>query len=185
MNLRGILANKKTSILKKWLDVITERSSLDISHCLKTQENNFLNLIGSTFSKGLEDLFDEIISGPRKEKTSGVLDDIVKIFAVQEYLPSRALSFFFSLKKIIREELQVEMSEQHLSDDIRSLESAVDNIALSAFDLFMKSREKMYEIKANETTRMNFRLLQWANRKQAASGHQPDPRENNFTLKLK
>ena len=41
-------------------------------------------------------------------------------------------------------------------------ESRIDAIALHAFDSFMKCREKIYEIKTNETRNMTFRLLQKA-----------------------
>lgn len=163
MRLNSLLSDKKASILGKWFDVIIESYPPATSNFLKTQSNRFANPIGSTISKGIEDIFDEVLRGLNKEKTSQFLDNMVRIRAVQDFTPSQAISFIFPLKRIIREELRVEIAEKQLSDEILSLESTIDSLALSAFDIYMKCREKIYEIKANEVKRMTSRLLQRAN----------------------
>jgi hypothetical protein len=181
--LSSILADKKASILKKWLDVIIESYAHDASNYGKAQGNKFTNPIGSTLSKGIEDIFAELLRGLDRKKTAEVLADVVRLRAVQDFLPSEALSFFFSLKTIIRKELSAEIAEQQLSDEMLSLESSIDSFALSAFDMFMQCREKIYEIKANEVHRANFRLLQRANLIHASCGHKPAPEGNNLTVK--
>ena len=70
MRLNSLLADKKASILEKWFDVIIESYPPDTSNFLKTQSNRFANPIGSTISKGIEDIFDELLRGLNKEKTS-------------------------------------------------------------------------------------------------------------------
>jgi hypothetical protein len=42
-------------------------------------------------------------------------------------------------------------------------ESKIDDLALLSFDIYMKCREKIYELKSNEVRNMTFRLLQRAN----------------------
>ena len=108
----------------------------------------------------------------------------MRIRAVQDFTPSQALSFIFPLKRIIREELCVEIAEKQLSDEMLSLESAIDNLALSAFDIYMKCREKIYDIKANEVKRSTFRLLQMANLINDTNGEEPDL-VGNINLKIK
>ena len=188
MRLNSLLTDKKASILEKWFDVIIESYPPDTSNFLKTQSNRFANPIGSTISKGIEDIFDELLRGlnppQAEEKTSQFLDDIVRIRAVQDFTPSQALSFIFPLKRIIREELCVEIAEKQLSDEMLSLESAIDNLALSAFDIYMKCREKIYDIKANEVKRSTFRLLQMANLINDTNGEEPDL-VGNINLKIK
>ncbi len=49
-----------------------------------------------------------------------------------------------------------------MAEELVIFESRIDAIALHAFDSFMKCREKIYEIKTNETKNMTFRLLQKA-----------------------
>lgn len=184
MRLNSLLADKKASILEKWFDVIIESYPPDTSNFLKTQSNRFANPIGSTISKGIDNIFDELLIGLNKEKTSEFLDNMVRIRAVQNFTPSQALSFIFPLKRIIREELRVEIAEKQLSDEILSLESTIDSLALSAFDIYMKCREKIYDIKANEVKSMTFRLLQMANLINDADGHEPDLKGSN-NLKIK
>lgn len=91
------------------------------------------------------------------EKVSSVLDSIIRIRAVQDVTPSQALAFVFRLKKVLREE-----EGTAPSGEIDALESRIDAIALISFDLFMKCREKIYDLKANELRNMTFRLLQKA-----------------------
>jgi hypothetical protein len=184
IQLSSILADKKTSILKKWFDVIIENYFSGASNYFKTQGNEFTNPTGSTISKGIEDIFVELLRGYNKENTSKFLGNIVKIMAVQNIPASEALSFIFFLKKIIREELHAEMAEQQLSREIIALESAIDSLALSAFDIFMECREKIYEIGANEVKRMNFRLLQRASLMNTTYGRKPALEEKN-NLKIK
>lgn len=188
MRLNSLLADKKASILGKWFDVIIESYPPDTSNFLKNQGSRFANPIGSTISQGIEDIFDELLRGPNplqaEGKTSQFLDNIVRIRAVQDFTPSQALSFIFPLKRIIREELTVEIAGSRFSDEILAFESAIDNLALSAFDIYIKCREQIYEIKANESKSMTFRLLQMANLINDNNGHGPDSKENN-NLKIK
>jgi hypothetical protein len=161
MKLSGILTDKKAAILKKWFEVIMESYPSGTSNHLNIQGDSFANPAGTTISRGIEGIFEELLIGPNGNNPSGFSGDIVRIMAVQDFLPSRALAFFFSLKKIIREELRSEMTGE-LSHELLSLESRIDGLALSAFDIFMKCREKIYEIRANELKRANFRHLQRA-----------------------
>ncbi len=67
----------------------------------------------------------------------------------------------FDLKKMIRDEMKT--AKANADDEILELESRIDALALIAFDIYMKCREKIYELKANEVKNMTFRLLQRAN----------------------
>ncbi|MCX5717765.1 MAG: RsbRD N-terminal domain-containing protein [Nitrospirae bacterium] len=184
MKLNSLLADKKDAILEKWFDVIIESYPPDTSNFLKNQSNRFANPAGSAISQGIENIFDELLRGLNQENTLQFLDNIVRIRAVQDFTPSQALSFIFPLKRIIREELTVEIAGNQLLDEILALESKIDDLALSAFDIYMKCREKIYEIKANEVKSMTFRLLQMANLINDTEGHEPDFKGNN-KLKIK
>ncbi|MDI6743803.1 MAG: RsbRD N-terminal domain-containing protein [Thermodesulfovibrionales bacterium] len=183
MKLNSLLADKKASILEKWFDVIIESYPPDTSNFLKNQSNRFANPAGSAISQGIENIFDELLRGLNQGNTLQFLDNIVRIRAVQDFTPSQALSFIFPLKRIIREELTVEIAGSQLSDEILALESKIDDLALSAFDIYMKCREKIYEIKANEVKSMTFRLLQMANLINT-EGHESDFKGND-KLKIK
>jgi hypothetical protein len=67
------------------------------------------------------------------------------------------------MKKVIREEITQGFQGSLPYEEVFALEARIDALALSSFDLFMKCREKLYDIKANELRNMTFRLLQRVN----------------------
>ncbi|HXX81506.1 MAG TPA: RsbRD N-terminal domain-containing protein [Thermodesulfovibrionales bacterium] len=163
MTLWNFLANKKSALLKRWFDVVMEPYPAETSGLLKNQEKQFTNPVGYTISHGLEHIFDMLIDekGADLEGMVPFLDSIVRIRAVQDLRPSQALSFVFHLRSVIREELASEAKE--FCEEMAILESRIDAIALMSFDIFVKCREKVYELKANEVKNRTFRLLQMAN----------------------
>ena len=163
MRLNDLLAEKKTSILEKWFDLIIESYPPDTAKFLKDKQNRFTNPVGATISKGISDIFDALLNGSDSVDVNEFLDNVIRIRAVQDFSPSQALSFMFLLKKVIRGELNAALSENALAGEMSALESRIDELSLSAFDIYMKCREKLYEIRANEVKSMTFRLLQRAN----------------------
>ncbi len=163
MNLKALLSEKKAAIVKKWFDLIIDNYPADASNFLKKQKNRFSNPVGHTISQGIDGLFDEILHGIDSEKLFPFLNDIIKIKAVQDFSPSKAISFVFFLKQAIREEMGSEIKKKQMSDELRLFEEQIDELALLSFDIYMKCRERIYEIKADEARRMMFRLLQKAN----------------------
>jgi hypothetical protein len=163
MNLKALMSEKKAAIVKKWFDLIIDNYPADASNFLKKQKNRFSNPVGHTISQGIDGLFDEILHGIDSEKLFPFLNDIIKIKAVQDFSPSKAISFVFLLKQAIREEMGSEIKKKQMSDELQLFEEQIDELALLSFDIYMKCRERIYEIKADEARRMMFRLLQKAN----------------------
>ena len=163
MVLQNLLSQKQSAILERWFQLILETYPADSSGFLRNKKRQFANPVGHTIFEGLEHILDELLEEQELdiERISPVLDSIVRIRAVQDMTPSQALVFLFRLKKMLREEL--ERAGLVRSEDIEMLESRIDVIVLTAFDLYVKCREKIYELKANELRNMTFRLLQRAN----------------------
>ena len=162
MTLEKFLSLKRADILKKWFDLILETYPADTSTFLRNQKNPFTNPVGNTIYQGMEKILDEL-TGQASGILSEFLDNIIRVRAVQDFLPSQAVSFVFSLKKVIREELRQSFQGSPPYEEVLSLEDKIDALALSSFDLFMKCREKLYDIRANELRNMTFRLLQRVN----------------------
>jgi hypothetical protein len=78
------------------------------------------------------------------------LDEVIRVWAVQDFTPSQAMAFVFIWKKIIREELAQELKDPGLAEACLELESRIDGLALLGFDVYMKRREKLYEIRVDE-----------------------------------
>ncbi len=168
MDLKGLLLERKSAILAKWFGIVLETYPAETAKFFKDQRNRFSNPVGSTIYQGIESLLDEIIDDKADSgRLSLFLDNIIRIRAIQDFSASQAVAFIFSIKDIIRHEVETAGdSEQALQKklwfDLRDLESRIDSLALMSFDAFMQCREKVYELKANEVRNMTYRLLQQA-----------------------
>ena len=108
--------------------------------------------MGHTLKGGLSSLFDGIVRATDTASMAPILDSIVRMRAVQDFTASQAVAFIFLLKPIIRAELMSEIAR--FPNELAALEARIDEAALLAFDLFMKCREQIYAIRANEAKRM-------------------------------
>jgi len=180
MSLEELLLEKKPIIVKRWFHLILKTYPADTVGFLKKQKNQFSNPVGHTISHGIEELFEELLQGMNPVKISPILDTIIRIRAVQDFSPSQAIAFIFLLKKVIREELQREGSENRISEDLSRLESRIDEMALLSFDIFMKCREKIYELKTNEMKNMTYGLLKRANLIYEIQDEEPDLKSSNI-----
>ena len=162
MKLENHLTQKKALIVGRWLDLIFETYPGDAQRFLRKQKDRFANPVGTTITKEIENLYDELIKGLEPDRVSALLDRIIRIRAIQDFPPSQALIFVFHLKKAIKEALKNEILEDRLSEDLSAMESKIDDLALLAFDIYMNCREKLYEIKANAAKNQVSRLLKRA-----------------------
>lgn len=179
-NLKNILSEKRPSILNRWVEHILDTYPAGTADFLRDKKNRFANPIGHSVSEGVEGIFDDLLRGTGQDRVSPFLDTIIRIRAIQEFTPSQAVSFVFFLKKIIRNELANELGENSLSDELTLLENHIDSLGLLAFDIFMRCREKLYDIKANETRHLTFRLLQKANLICEQPGEEPGVSDTKF-----
>lgn len=166
MDLKQLLLNKRAAILERWSQLVTETYPAHSLGFLKQEKDRFANPVGHAISKSTGSIFDELLGGVNFDKLAGYLDNIIRIRAVQDFSPSQAVSFMFLLKKAIREELSEEICKTRYFNELSEFESKIDEIALLAFDVFMKCREKIYELRVNEVRAEReraFRLLEKAN----------------------
>jgi len=163
MNLNQHLVEKKSAILKKWFDAAADSYQSDTAGFLKKQKAQFTNPVGYTLAEGMDGLFDALLQGMIPDTVARFLDSMIRIRAIQEFAPSEAIAFIFQLKKVIRQELGEEVIRQKgIAGELTAFESAIDDLALFSFDIYLKCREKIYDLKANEARHMTFRLLQQA-----------------------
>jgi len=150
MPLTSHLAEKKSAILGRWLTMIYESYPPETAIFLRKEKDHFDNPVGYRISQGLEGLYGALVQEMEREQVLTCLDEIIRIRALQDFTPSRALAFIFLLKNVVREELADEIQEENLAREIQELDSRIDGLALMGFDVYSKCREKIYEIKANE-----------------------------------
>jgi hypothetical protein len=145
-----LLQKNKSSIVSKWIKQILDSYSIESSKFFNQEKNQFSNPVGNTISTNATSIFDEICGGRDFERITLLLTDFIKIRAIQDFSPSEAVSFVFYLKKVIREELSKDIIKEKILDEMVELEFVIDKTALIAFDLYMQSREKVFQIRMSE-----------------------------------
>ena len=148
--LRNLLAQNRSVIVQQWFDRIVKTYPASSQSFIKEQKDRFANPVGSTILQGMEGLYEELLRDMDTPKIMEYLDSVIRVQAVQDFSPSRALSFIPSLKGIIREELKREIREKDETEELSALETRIDRLTLLAFDCYMKCREKIYEIRVKE-----------------------------------
>ena len=181
MKLEHLLSQKGADIVDRWVNVILETYPYDAQRFLKKQKDPFANPVGTTLKKEIQKLYGMLQGEIDPQELTPALDGIIRIRAVQDFNPSQAVVFVFLLKKVVREELEKEIQEHHLADDVQRFESKLDEVALLAFDIYVKCKEKLYEIRAREAKSEVSRLLKRAGFISEVPTWSSGPKENKDT----
>jgi hypothetical protein len=133
------------TIAREWLERIAHTYPLDAARLIGHEQDAFRNPIAKTFREASAILVAELLNGMNASRILAALESIVRIRAVQNFTPGRALAFILELKEVVRgkaTDLPLEV-----------LGSRIDHMLLVAFDLYMKCREQTYEVRVNEAKR--------------------------------
>ena len=144
------ILQKKEVIVRNWIQSIFDTYPVETSSFLSEQKNQFSNPVGHIISDAAKNIFESILNGNQDLEIKIFLNDIIKVRAVQNFLPSEAAGFILSLKNIIREELSQEIREEIHFNEFWKIGIEIDKVALIAFDLFMEAREKIFQLRINE-----------------------------------
>lgn len=174
MKLKTLLAKHKTALVARWVDSIVETYPPETAKFLKNKKDQFQNPVGHTIVAETKNLFDQVLEGVDREKATPFLDRIIRVRALQEFTPSQALSFVFSLKYIIREIVGPEIDTEALDQELVDLEASLDFMALVAFDIYMSCREQVLDIRAKEVQQNAYLLLRRANLLVEKPGPRPE-----------
>ncbi len=133
------------SILGKWLERTVATYPPETSGFLRNEKDRFRNPVGHTFQEGLAVLLDQTTGEMDTVRIREALGEIVRVRAVQDFTPGQATGFVFLLREILDEELEEGAPP--------AWQKRIDETALLAFELFVKCREEIAEIKAREAQR--------------------------------
>ncbi len=111
---------------------------------LRSEKDQFRNPVGHVLRSGMDTLVQEILGEMQRDKIVSALDAIVRLRVVQDFTPSEAVAFVFLLRPILLG-----------SNPPRPamVEARIEQLALMAFDQYMKCREQIAEARAHETRR--------------------------------
>jgi len=154
MQLKQILKKNKNDFIEKWFQATIDTYPEQTARVLGKDSNRFDNPVGAVTHETIEDVFNLITEDFQQAALEKSLDPVIRIRAVQSFSASGAVSFVFALKKI---------GENILDDTIiREFDTLVDQIALAAFNKFMKCKEEIFLLKATESKRRIHRAFERA-----------------------
>jgi hypothetical protein len=162
MKCESLLAGKEHIILERWFDLIVETYPAESRQFLENKKDRFDNPVAYEFRQGIEGIVEALVDGMEHDILIEHLDRIISIRAIQDLSPSKAVAFIFLLKTVIRRELKEELTKKGLFEELVEIESRIDGLALLCFDIYMKRREKLYEIRTNEAKTRVSGLLRMA-----------------------
>ncbi|MFH2204969.1 MAG: RsbRD N-terminal domain-containing protein [Elusimicrobiota bacterium] len=164
MALNDLLANSKKDIVGCWFDKTIRSYRPETARFLKREKDSFSNPVGSHTAAGLEEVFDALCADG--EKGSALrregLERIIKIRSVQDFTPAQAVAFVFQLKSAVRETLAGALRSERILSELAGLDARIDGLALEAFDVYMRCRERLHEIKTGEIKRQSQVLFERA-----------------------
>lgn len=159
MALVDLLSHKKSQILDRWREAVFDNYAPETARFLKSQKDRFANPIAYQLTRGLTGILEGFLQEAEPDLVLAQLDEVLRLKAIQDASPSRALAFIFVLKTIIRQELAQELQNPDAAVELTDLESRLDGLALLGFDVFMQRREKIYDLKVSEMKRKVSALL--------------------------
>jgi hypothetical protein len=148
MDLQTLLTEQKAYILEQWGKQLLATYSPDAARIFGKQKDRFANPIGYNVKAGLAELY-EALTGGEEPSLGRQVENLIKVRAVQQFLPSEAVAFVFLFKQIVREfarNLEVELD----GESLQQLDNRIDRVALQVFDLYMESRERLHQVRIRE-----------------------------------
>ena len=162
MMLANLLSKRRDAIVEAWIQLIVDAYPDDTSKVLRGVKDPFANPVGGTYRRAIPAIFDGLVAGETGPSESML--DLIRVRAVQQPEPARALGFVLDLRGIVREQLGREATKPEVLEELKAFDSMVEALLMSAFTCFVKCREKMYEIRVNEAKKQTAKLLERWNR---------------------
>ncbi len=120
-------------------------------------QKEFTNPVGANLYHSLEALCHELLKEePNSDAVYDHLQMILRIKAVQEVDASKALSFVPAFKQIIQRECAAEIKDGVIQlPDLLAFFDELDTVTLFAFNLYMESRDLIYDMRLAQIKETN------------------------------
>ena len=81
---------------------------------------------------------------------------------MQQFTPSQSIGVIYLLKPILRKEILPLVLKGNALKEYLETESRIDSLALLAFDMYSKDRERLADIRITEIRNQYAQLKRWA-----------------------
>lgn len=163
MDSHKFLADNFHGICAEWTAAIINTYPEEGARFFSNTKNQFTNPVGHTFRSNIERMLSVLMRDGDVAECSKDLDGILRIRAVQGFVPSVALCFLPALKEIVYRQAVKTFSPEEAGAALHDLNVRVDRMTMMGFDLYMACREALWEQKANQLYNRTHKLLEKAN----------------------
>jgi hypothetical protein len=153
MTLIELLREHQTGIIDRWIEGTLSSYAEDGAVFFRKEKDPFHNPVGHALRSGSQAIFENLLEGIQPDVVCDHLEKIIKIRAIQDFSPSQAIGFVFMLKGAIRRELGNQLLDADYSKALAKMDANIDQLALFSFDIYVKCREQIYELRINEVKR--------------------------------
>ena len=161
--LNKIMQEKHDELLNEWFEQAIAAYPAESHKYFVKVKKDFTNPVGSNIYRSMGHLLEELAGDRDAGKLYQHLEMILKIRAVQDLKPSKALAFLPSFKDLVQKVLANEIRSGQISrDELEDLFTDIDTLMLIAFDLYSESKDMLYNLRIAQIKETND-ILQKAN----------------------
>jgi hypothetical protein len=157
--LEETMAAQRPRIIRQWLDVMLEAHAPETARFFEVERDPFANPVGAIVRGAAEALYDRLCQ-PTAAAACPALERLMRLRAVEESRPSRAVGFLRELKRLLRAELAAGRDAPAVGADRLALEDRIDALTMEAVDLFVAAREELAALRVAESRRGTEKLLE-------------------------
>lgn len=184
MNITELCNKQRDMLLPRWVELFFAGYPLDGSGFLRTQHDPFANPVGRITREALTVLYDAVAGNDTEpEAVRAAVDELMRLRAVQDMPPSKAVGPLLLVKTLLRQAVMPEWLKAEEGrggdadavtgrlDAYLAVESRVDSLGLLALDFYAGAREKVFNLRVEEIKRSQSQVVRWAKlRSDAADG---------------
>lgn len=161
MHLQEFLAEEKGEILPRWINAVLETYPTDAARIFKREQDRFANPIGYNTEHALTRLYDLLFAStlPDFAQVGPVMEEFVKIRAVQDFAPSAAVGLIAALKMVVRTACAAKDAPAVTVAEWQELDERLDRVTGMIFDLYMACRERLYQTRVQEIKSRNHQVI--------------------------
>lgn len=161
MSLKAQLRQKKNELAEAWFTQMLASYPEETRQYFKKSGSNFANPVGYNLRQGLSNILDELLKdSPGGNLINDELQMILRIKAVQEVLPSQAVSFVPALKQTIERQFKVgRLVEETSLEELLDFYTEIDTVGLYAYDLYVESKLLIYDLRLTQIKETNDLLI--------------------------
>ena len=163
MTVMEAIAGREEELAQKWASLILGTYPEQTQAVWRNNRDQFSNPVGHAILTATAELIPLLLTWNDAAAVAKSLETLVKIRAVQDFSPGKALSFVFLLKKLLRQEFVQELAARGALEELLSFETRVDNLATIAFDLYVAARDQVSRMRVEEVKRAHTNIVRRAN----------------------